>query len=261
MPEQPLAGLRVLVTRERGASEAFALELERLGAHPIICPALEVQFRNPPGLDEALMALGRFDWLVLTSANAVRALGRRFQALGLDAGRTLAAVSIGVVGAATEAALAELGGQARLVAQPANAANLAQRLDATGVEGALVLFPAARMARSELPQRLRAAGAGVVQLAVYETLAPRELVVPAADQLDAATFTSPSAVRNVAEVVDAAWFISTPAICIGPLTLEAAGNAGVSHALVAAEASMAGMLAALKEFSQQREQVGSYGTG
>ncbi len=262
MQEHTLSGLRVLVTRERSASESFAARLSELGAVPVICPAIEIRFRNPPGLDEALSAPDRFDWLLLTSANAVKAIERRFDALNLDARRTLASIRIGVVGQATEAALHRLGGMPAIVANPANADDLAARLESNGIDGALVLFPASRIAGSELPQRLRAAGAGVVQLAVYETLTPEGLSPPKPDEIDVATFTSPSAIRNIAAVAEAGWFATTPIVCIGPTTAKAACAAGCTSPIIATEASIRGMIEALMQVKQKKEQnkVGNYGT-
>ena len=261
MPDQPLAGLRVLVTREREASAEFAALLAGAGATPVICPAIEIAYRNPPGLDEALRGLARFDWLVLTSANAVRALAARFDALELDPEAALDGVAIGVVGAATGTALAQLGGRPEVVAQPAHAEELAERLAAAGVDGALVLFPASRIARPELAQRLRVAGAGVVQLSVYDTVAPRNLTVPDVSRIDVATFTSPSTVRNFIDAAGGEWFASIPVVCTGPTTADAARAAGIANPIVAGEASLDGLTAALAQFKRQREQVRSYGTG
>ena len=127
MSALPLDGLRVLVTRERAASEEFASKLDRLGAIPLVCPAIEIQLRSPSGLDEALIGLERFDWLVLTSANTIRAIQARFDALGLKPEKALRKTRIAVIGGTTRKALENLGGQAEIVAAPANAKGLAGR--------------------------------------------------------------------------------------------------------------------------------------
>lgn len=253
MYDSPLDGLRVLVTRERAASLKFAERLQGLGAAPLICPAIEIELRNPPGLDEALIELQRFDWLVLTSANAIRAIAERFEALGLDPIEFLKNVEVAVVGDATHAALVALGGRAEVVADPANAEQLAAQLETTGVGGNLILFPASRIARPDLPHRLRLAGAGVVQLAVYDTVAPAEMHVPDADQIDVATFTSPSTVLNVAARVSLEWRHQMPALCIGETTADAARGAGFSCPMIAPTASLDGITAALSDFNRQRQ--------
>ena len=262
MSTLPLDGLRILVTRERAPSEEFAGKLKLLGAVPIVCPAIEIQLRNPPGLDEALTGLERFDWLVLTSANAVRAIQARFDALELKPDRTLGRTRIAVIGNATREALEDLGGQAEIVAEPANVESLARQLEATGVDGELVFFPASRIARPELPERLRTAGAAVVQISVYETVMPSELRVPESDQLDVATFTSPSTVRNIASRVTPEWLRQTPAVCIGETTAGAAREAGFACPMIAAASSLDGIIATLIDFNarQQRERVERHGS-
>jgi uroporphyrinogen-III synthase len=240
--------LRVLVTREREASLEFANRLRQLGAEPVVCPAIAIVFRHPPGLDEALIGLERFDWLVVTSANAVQAVTARLKTLGSGAHEALMKVPIAVVGDATRDALEAEGGRAEIVAEPANAGQLATQLQATGVDGKLILFPASRIAQPELAQRLRSAGAGVVQLAVYDTVAPVSMEIPAAGLLDVATFTSPSTVRNVAERVDDEWRRRVPIICIGPTTANAARESGFRCPMMSREPSLDGIIAALSDF-------------
>lgn len=260
MREPPLNGLRVLVTREKASSEEFAARLAQLGATPIICPAIEIRFRNPPGLDEALAELDRFGWLALTSASAVRALASRFDRIGLDPAATLRRTRIAVVGPATLAELERLGGRADIAAGSGDAASLASDLESIGIEGDLILFPASRIARPELARRLREAGARVVQLAVYETVPPAQIAVPDLVEFDAATFASPSAVRNIAGVVGGDWFLRAPIICIGQTTARAARDAGAPDPIVAGEPSMVGIVAALIEFQQrERQEVEQHG--
>ncbi|MGD0154503.1 MAG: uroporphyrinogen-III synthase [Terracidiphilus sp.] len=81
----PLAGRRVLVTRAAHQAGKLSEGLRELGAEPVEIPMLEIQ---PPEsldpLDRAIRSLGSYDWLILTSANTVRALEGRAQALGLQ---------------------------------------------------------------------------------------------------------------------------------------------------------------------------------
>ena len=262
MLEPRLDGLRMLVTRDREASERFAARLEQLGALPVICPAIEFRFRNPPGFDEALVALDRFDWLVLTSVNAVRAIAGHFEQLGLDPVGSLDQTRIAVVGRKTRAEVERIGGRAAVISPTGDADGLASELEAIGVEGNLILFPASTIARPELPRRLREAGASVVQLTVYETVAPEQLAVPPPDEIDIATFGSPSAVQNIERIAGRDWFPRVPVVCIGGTTADAAREAGAIVPVVAAEPSMAGIFATLLEFQQRRRQeVEHRGTG
>jgi uroporphyrinogen-III synthase len=81
----PLAGRRILVTRARHQAGKLSEGLSLLGAEPVEVPVIEIQ---PPSdfapLDRALRQLDSYDWLILTSANTVRALADRAAALGLS---------------------------------------------------------------------------------------------------------------------------------------------------------------------------------
>jgi uroporphyrinogen-III synthase len=74
----PLAGRRVLVTRAAHQAGKLSEGLRALGVEPVEVPVLEIR---PPAsfepFDAALRQLDSYDWLILTSANAVRALVER----------------------------------------------------------------------------------------------------------------------------------------------------------------------------------------
>jgi len=79
---QPLAGRRVLVSTRRASSRQAQRRLARAGSGAVEVAVLEIR---PPeslaALDAALRQLDSYDWLILTSANAVRALAERAAAL------------------------------------------------------------------------------------------------------------------------------------------------------------------------------------
>jgi uroporphyrinogen-III synthase len=81
---QPLAGLRILVTRAAHQAGRLSAALRDLGAEPVEVPLLEIQ---PPlsfePLDRALRSVAGYDWLLFTSANTVRAVAQRARELGI----------------------------------------------------------------------------------------------------------------------------------------------------------------------------------
>src|SRR5258708_8212179 len=98
----PLAGRNILITRASDQTESLVRELEARGAKPVLQPMISF---HPPAdfspLDQALRDLRTFDWLLLTSANAVRALLERAQSLGVDVTNSFAAVRMAAVGPLT----------------------------------------------------------------------------------------------------------------------------------------------------------------
>src|SRR2546426_11897275 len=70
-----LAGKRVVVTRTLEQSELLSRELEARGATVRLVPLIRfAPPEDPAPFDAALRALGKFDWLFLTSQNVVRAI-------------------------------------------------------------------------------------------------------------------------------------------------------------------------------------------
>src|SRR5580700_402386 len=68
----PLFGQRIVVTRDRLQSAAFADPLEALGADAILLPTIEIRGpSDPQPLSDAIAKLESYDWLIFTSANGV----------------------------------------------------------------------------------------------------------------------------------------------------------------------------------------------
>ena len=68
-----LAGRRIIITRAPEQSEELQRLLEELGAEVLFLPM--VVFLDPEDtedLDRAIDSLGKFHWLIFTSANAAR---------------------------------------------------------------------------------------------------------------------------------------------------------------------------------------------
>ena len=209
---RPLHGRTILVTRTRTQASELSRLLGELGAAAIEAPTIELA---PPAdaspLDDAVRALrrGRYDWLVLTSANAVDALAERMDAAGVDA-RALAAVEVAVVGEATGQALRHrLAVRADVAPATQTGAALAEALiQRDAVAGRRLLLPRAGLAGRDLPELLTRAGGQVEEVVAYETRRPASLPAEAAAALQAhevdwVTFTSSSTARHFVELLGA----------------------------------------------------------
>ena len=99
---RPLYGWRVLVPRTREQAGAMSERLRGFGAVPLEVPTIAVEPpRTPAQMERAIKGLvtGRYEWIVFTSTNAVRAVRERFEEFGLDA-RAFAGVKIAEIGRA-----------------------------------------------------------------------------------------------------------------------------------------------------------------
>src|SRR5271170_3308505 len=106
---RPLAGKRIVVTRTRSQASSLVAALRELGAEVIELPTIEiVPLESYEALDEALLNIVRYQWLIVTSVNTVKVLAQRLAVLELDS-----AIFCGLrkvaLGSAPAGAMQELG--------------------------------------------------------------------------------------------------------------------------------------------------------
>jgi uroporphyrinogen III methyltransferase/synthase len=233
-----------VVTRAREQASELRARLEALGAEVVELPTIEIE-----PLAFALPSLERYEWVLLTSVNAVDAFfDRGLAAAGLDT-RTLAAVRVAAIGPATEAALLARGVRADLVPERAVAESLLDAFPGPGDRGGRVLLPRAEQGRDVLPDGLRARGFEVDVLAVYRTVRaepdPAAVARVAAGEVDAITFTSSSTVENLCDVLGALPDPQPVVVSIGPATSATATARGLRVDVEAADHTIDGVVAAL----------------
>lgn len=253
-----LAGRSIVVTRAAHQSKALIEPLKALGARVVVCPVIAtVEPDDWSPADTAIANLETYDWIVLTSANAVRCFFARLEALGARIADAPHA-RIAVVGKATAHVLREHGVEPDLMPADFRAEGLLEAFSALGVgAGARVLVPRALEAREILPDTLRERGAIVDVVPVYRTVAatpgPEALAELTTGSIDAVTFTSPSTFRNfrlalAGAGIDAdAMLRSTAIAAIGPVTSDAVLEAGHEVAVEPAEYTIPALVAALVE--------------
>jgi uroporphyrinogen III methyltransferase / synthase len=250
MTGRPLAGRRIVVTRRPEQSAGLSGRLRELGATVLELPLIEVV---PPAdmapLDAAVRGLEGYDWVVFTSANAVRSVSERITDLGL-AERTLTRRKVASIGPATTRALRGcFPGLAVSVEATQHDAEILLKELAAAARGLRFLVPTSDRARDVLPAGLRRAGATVDVVKAYRTVAPAGLRERISECLrggaDLVTFASPSAVENFVAAA-AEWVPRIRAAVIGPVTEEACRRAGIEVSVVAEPSTAEGLAAALE---------------
>jgi uroporphyrinogen III methyltransferase/synthase len=143
---------------------------------------------------------------------------------------------------------------------------MAEALANLGIEGSQILVPRAERARPQLLQKLRDAGAEVEELTLYLAAPPEDppadvLAAVRAGAVDVVTFTSSSTVRNLVALLDGELDGLRDAVvaCIGPATAQAAQEAGLIPNVVAEEASVDGLVAALRRYVRTQQFVSEAG--
>jgi uroporphyrinogen III methyltransferase/synthase len=244
LPPRPLSGRTVAVTRARAQASRLAQRLQELGAHVVQAPVIRTRTLNGPPLD-----LSPYDLICLTSPNGVATLFERLAQAAHPPhdSRALAGARVAAIGPGTALALAGHGIAADIVPKRSVAESLVQALSETPVRHALLAT--ARGARDVLPAALRARGAEVDVMELYETVAD-SLSAPAlraACRADYVTFTSASTVRFFLQAAgaDAELSPATRIASIGPVTSAALREHGLRPHVEAQRHDIDGIVQAL----------------
>ncbi len=225
----PVTRPAVLVTREASRSADLVAALDARGVDAVLAPTIAIELESPGGvLDERAADVQAYAWIVVMSANGARSLG----AAAARRGAGLAPARFAAVGAATEAALAEVGARAAFLPEAATGRALADGLPMGA--GDRILVVGGDRGDGSVAARLRARGAEVEEVRAYRTIegpaAARDAVLDALGRdLTACVFTSGSTVRGLlalAAGVDDQRLLRLPACCIGPSTASVARQAG-----------------------------------
>ena len=250
--------MTVVVTRPAEQAAALTDPLVALGAEVLSAPTIRIV---PRALDDEIRRvvaqdLSAYQVVVFTSVNGVRVFLGYFDALGLSLS-ALAATTVAAIGPATAAALEERGVGCDVLPDEFVAEGLLAALERRrpAPAGARVLIPRAREARAVLPDTLRAHGARVDVLPVYDTV-PAERLTLSAPRIEAAdfvTFTSSSTVLRFVDLMQPsaagrrlADRLAGVRLCsIGPVTSRTLRDAGLPVAVEASEYTSAGLVAAI----------------
>ena len=253
-----LYGWRVLVPRTKDQAGVMTDRLAVHGATAEEVPTIAVEPpRSPTQMERAVKGLvdGRYQWVVFTSTNAVRAVWEKFAEFGLDA-RAFSGVKIACVGAAT--------------AEKVRAFGIVPDLVPTGPEqesssdGLLsifppyddvldpvdrVLLPRADIATETLAAGLRDRGWEIDDVTAYRTVRAAPPPAPIREAIktggfDAVCFTSSSTVRNLVGIAGKP-HARTVVSVIGPATAGSATEFGLRVDVQPEEARVPALVDAL----------------
>jgi uroporphyrinogen III methyltransferase / synthase len=262
-----LYGWNVLVPRTKDQAGEMSERLTSYGALPIEVPTIAVEPpRSPAQMERAVKGLvdGRFQWVVFTSTNAVRAVWEKFGEFGLDA-RAFSGVKIACVGEATADRVRAFGISPELV--PAGEQSSLGLLDDFPPYDSIfdpvnrVLLPRADIATETLAEGLRERGWEIEDVTAYRTVraapppaATREMIKTGG--FDAVCFTSSSTVRNLVGIAGKP-HARTIIACIGPKTAETAAEFGLRVDVQPETAAIGPLVDALAEHAARLRAEGA----
>ncbi len=256
-----LQSKRIVVTRAPHQNQSLIELLEAQQAIPVVYPCIDIA---PPEdttqLDVALQQLEQFDWLALTSSNAVYVLHQRLTVLGIQWQETFPIIAC--IGPKTADLAAEkLGGRILALPEGSTAEDMASALGRM-VAGDMeqILLPQSEIARPELAQMLQQMGCHVTAVTAYRTICGTGgddvIALLNAGQIDGWTFASPSAVRNCLkrlenEQANIEEALTIPCFCIGPTTASAASKCGFQTIIAAEHYTAEGLVATVKQYFEK----------
>jgi uroporphyrinogen III methyltransferase/synthase len=254
---RPLYGWRILVPRTKDQAGVMSERLRQYGAVPVEVPTIAVEPpRTPTQMERAIKGLvtGRYEWIVFTSTNAVRAVREKFEQYGLDA-RAFAGVKIACVGESTADAVRAFGISPELLpsGEQSSEGLLADFPEYDEVLDPIdrILLPRADIATETLSAGLRERGWEIDDVTAYRTV---RAAPPSADIRDAiksggfqaVCFTSSSTVRNLVGIAGKPHARTMVAV-IGPATAATAREFGLRVDVQPEVATVAALVDALAE--------------
>jgi uroporphyrinogen III methyltransferase / synthase len=241
----PLNGFKIIVTRAVHQAAELIERLEKLGGEVLHSPAIAIeQIQHGPILNQRDSPSETFDWLILTSQNAVPA-AQLWLSKDLPERTKIAAV-----GPSTAAAMERLGFTVELLAKPAHGAALLKALEDKNLEGAKLLLLQGNQASALLKDGLEKLGAAVTQLEAYRTVAgecPR--LSTFVSRADAVLFTSGTTARYSLQSLENTMEYETlkalKVFSIGPQTTKALSKMGFADVVEASVHTVDGLVTAV----------------
>ena len=233
--KKPLFGENVVITREKTHAKETILRLEELGANVITFPTIKIEEITPnEKLDESILNISRYSYIVFTSVNGVEIFFKRFFELEQDI-RNMAGIKISAVGSKTASMIKKYGINVDIIPERFVAEDLIQELQIVLSIGDRVLIPRAKIARNELVEELSKV-CHIDEVKIYDTvknIESRNDIINSLKDLDSyyLVFTSSSTFTNFIDILeqDDKWLLDKgKIISIGPITTKTIEEAGCS---------------------------------
>ncbi len=231
-----------MVTRAALQAEELAGPLRERGAIPILLPVIGIAgTADPRALAQAIAEIDAYDWIVFSSVNGVKALGKQSSR-----------ARIATVGAATRAFAEQMGFAVSVTPETYVAEALVEALGAEELNGRRILIPSAAVTRDVVREELTRRGARVDVVEAYRTVMPPEAGAMASEVFQAPfpdwiTFASSSAVDNLVSLVSPDVVGRSKIASIGPVTSKTIRGYALTVAAEAAVHTMAGLVAAIED--------------
>lgn len=222
--DRPLGTMKIAVTRPKKRSSSLAAKLSELGAEVVLMPTIETEaIADNKKLDDALDNIGRYDWVMFTSAEGVDVFYDAMKAKKMDI-RSLAGLRFAVIGPGTARAVEAKGIFTDLMPEKYYGGALGELLAKTAKADEKILIPRAAQGTEDVVKPLEQAGLDFDDIAVYDTKEASVAESSYDETVDYVAFTSASTVRGFVKLNPDADYTKVKALCIGTQTAAVAGE-------------------------------------
>ena len=223
----PLKGKTIVITRTIEQSKDTATALTKLGANVIVFPTLEIL---PPEswrkFDEIVMLPDKIDFIIFTSAHAVKMFNMRCNELNIKL--NFNKTKVVSVGTKTSSVCGKDNIPVHIIPKKFSAEGVVEVLSKYNLKNKVVFIPRSAIGREELPRGLKDLGAIIKSVPVYNVSLPtKENIKPYIEELtksqpDLFIFTSPSTFENFLQIEKVSnpvnYFSKFDVAAIGPTT-------------------------------------------
>jgi len=247
----------ILITKSEAECKKNLDPLKNEDAELIFCPTIKIlPATNSPELDDALRMFNQFDYLVLTSANAVEV----FFDIATKKRLNLSKIKVATVGKSTADECESVGIRVDILPDEFSSKGLIEKFSEFDLVGKKIFIPGSSLSGGDLNLGLSELGAQVYSVPVYDVVAndlinlKNEHKKIQKKHPNVFVFTSPSSFNNflkIMSVTDSDKYFGTSTICaIGTTTENAIREKGLAVHIVPKTFSLQGISEAIIKYFQ-----------
>ena len=259
----PLKNKTIVVTRAVETSKESAEIFIHLGANVITFPTLDIV---PPDnwdqFDEFILGKNKINFIIFTSAHAVKMFSRRLEELKYKI--NYPKIIVVAVGNKTAAVCEKYGIPINIIPKDFSGEGVVYELLKFRLNNKVIFIPRSAIGREELPNNLAELGAIIKSIPVYNVAIPSaECVAPYIENLkksnpDLFIFTSPSTFENFLQILkisDPSRYFDRKAIAaIGPTTKSAIENRKLKVSVMPEEFTIEGLAKAIVNYYKMNQE-------
>jgi len=258
-----ISGKTIVITRDLYQAKPFVKRLKNLGAKVLLFPMIKITGPDDPDLVRTYLTdLSTFEWIIFTSANAVR----YFFKFKTNSRNDMHKIKIACIGKKTSEVLQSYNLRSLLIPVTFTSKKLLKAILKYDVRRKRILLPVSNLAGNELQEGLQMHGAYVERIEVYKTIghknSQKEMIFQKIENksVDCITFYSPSAINSFADLIgeQGITLINTrkiPIAVIGPTTAKAARGKNLNPEIMPAKSNEDSFIEDLERYFGVKERL------